>query len=190
MRSVYFDLERVLMARKSFVISDLTGEIIQDKDHVSIKVLDHPTLQQPVRLDASEADLKALAGTSSDFAVIEILRQGASPERMVVELNKFEKLFKVDAQEALEGAERIADDAPRRRGRPAGAKATAGKPKSDKIDYADVQYAGIPHRGRITENEKATVRANLDQINLRLANAGIRTIEGTELSEKYGLLKA
>lgn len=190
MRSPYFDLERMLMARKSFVISDLTGQIIQDEEHVSIKVLDHPTLQQPVRLDASEGDIKSLAGTSSDFAVIEILRQGSSPERMVVELTKFEKLFKVDAQEALEGAERVSDDGgPRRRGRRPGSGAAA-KPKSDKIDYSDVQHAGIPHRGRITENEKATVRANLDTINLRLANAGVRTIEGPELSEKYGLLKS
>lgn len=176
------------MARRSVVVSDLSGNIVEDDQHVSIKVLDAPTIEHPVRLDASEAEIKSLGATASDFAVIEVLRQGAAPDRLVVEWAKFEKLFKVDVQEALEGAERVSEGgAPKGRGRPRGAGSV--KPKSDKIDYASVDHSAVPHRGRITENEKATVRANFEVINARLERDGIRTLDlaNPEHVTKYGL---
>jgi hypothetical protein len=121
------------MSQKLFTVSDLTGEIISDdSEHVSIVVIDHPTIEHSVRLDASESEIKSLDGTAADFAIIEVIRSTGT-ERLVVELSKFEKLFTLDPQEALEGADSLSEPAqPKRRGRPAGAKNKGGseKPKS------------------------------------------------------------
>jgi hypothetical protein len=58
----------------------------------------------------------------------------------------------------------------------------------DKIDYSSPEYAGTPHRGRVSPEEAAYVRANLDAVNARLAAAGMRTIDpGTELAARFGL---
>ena len=48
---------------------------------------------------------------------------------------------------------------------------------------------GQPHRGRITEAEKELVRGNLEQINTRLRQAGLREIDPNDptMRERYGL---
>ena len=46
-----------------------------------------------------------------------------------------------------------------------------------KVNYATLEHAGEPHRGRITEAEKELVRTHLDEINQRLAERGMREIQ-------------
>jgi Lsr2 len=163
------NLVEVAVAKRVMLVSDLTGDIVEDADHVSIKVLDAPTLESPVRLDASEAEVKDLSASAADYVVLEVLRQSGT-DRMVVELDKFEKLFKGDMQEALEGAEPVVEEARprRRRGRPPGAaaKPSAGqKPKRDKAqiqairDWWRSQGNEISDRGRIPFNVEEAYNA-------------------------------
>jgi hypothetical protein len=58
-----------------------------------------------------------------------------------------------------------------------------------KVDYASPEHAGEPHRGRITEAEKAYVREHLDEVNRRLRGKGMRTIDPADptMRERYGL---
>jgi hypothetical protein len=58
-----------------------------------------------------------------------------------------------------------------------------------KINYASLDHAGEPHRGRITEAEKDFVRAHLEAVNKRLAKEGKRTIDPADpkMQERYGL---
>jgi Lsr2 len=41
-----------------------------------------------------------------------------------------------------------------------------------KIDYSSPEYAGNPHRGRVTEAEAAYVREHFDEVNARLSREG------------------
>ena len=74
--------------------------------------------------------------------------------------------------------------------RPPPARARARPPRSrGDRDYATLEHAGKPHRGKTTDEEKALVREHFDEINDRLAAEGLRTIslDDTEHVERYGL---
>ena len=72
------------------------------------------------------------------------------------------------------------------RGRRVGAGGRSGR---GKVNYATLEHAGEPYRGRITEAEKELVRKNLDQINRRLREAGQREIDPSDqaMRDRYGL---
>jgi hypothetical protein len=85
----------------------------------------------------------------------------------------------------------IAAHGERGRGRGGRTRAT-GRGRSGRggrTNYASPEHAGEPHRGRITEAEKEYVRANLAEVNARLAAKGLRTIDpaNREHAERYGL---
>jgi hypothetical protein len=65
----------------------------------------------------------------------------------------------------------------------------AGGPSRGKVNYATLEHAGEPHRGRITEAEKELVRDNLEAVNRRLRQSGMREIDPSDLTmrEQYGL---
>ena len=67
--------------------------------------------------------------------------------------------------------------------------AQAGPARRERVDYATLEHAGRPHRGRITDAEKDLVRNNLDKINERLRSEGLREIDPSDdtLRERYGL---
>jgi hypothetical protein len=61
--------------------------------------------------------------------------------------------------------------------------------RGDRLDYATLEHAGKPHKGKVTDTEKQLVRDHLDEINLRLADQGLRTISVADPDhvERYGL---
>jgi hypothetical protein len=60
---------------------------------------------------------------------------------------------------------------------------------ADKLDYASLEHAGKPHRGKTTDAEKEIVSNNLDKINNRLERDGLRTIrlDDADMVARYGL---
>jgi hypothetical protein len=60
---------------------------------------------------------------------------------------------------------------------------------ADKVDYATLDHAGKPHRGKTTDAEKEIVRNNLDKINERLERDRLRPIrlDDPEMVARYGL---
>ncbi|HVT66595.1 MAG TPA: hypothetical protein VHF26_02520, partial [Trebonia sp.] len=69
------------------------------------------------------------------------------------------------------------------------AKSGGSAPKTDRVDYSTLEHAGKPHRGKANDAEKSLVQENLDEINERLAEQGLRTIslDDPEHVERYGL---
>jgi hypothetical protein len=61
--------------------------------------------------------------------------------------------------------------------------------RGGRVNYATIEHAGEPHKGKTTDAEKQLVREHLDEINERLAANGLRTISLTdpEHVERYGL---
>ena len=79
--------------------------------------------------------------------------------------------------------------------RPAGS-SVATRPKRQsstqaggKIDYTDEEHFGQLHRGRVTEEEAALVRSNLDQANRNRTAAGQPPIDpqGAADKKRYGV---
>lgn len=64
-----------------------------------------------------------------------------------------------------------------------------GGANTPRTDYASPDHAGTPHRGRITDAEKLTVKENLDRVNENLKAKGLRTIDPSdaEMKAKYDL---
>jgi hypothetical protein len=79
----------------------------------------------------------------------------------------------------------------RRASRAASASRSAPAPAAaaDRTDYATLEHAGKPHKGKTTDAEKRLVREHFDQVNERLAGEGLRTISlsDPEHVERYGL---
>src|SRR3954447_9289909 len=187
------------MSKRYVTMSDLTGQPINDdNDIVTIAVLEHPALEHPVQLDAAQNELKGLSGSSKDFVLLEVLSDGGDKrERMVLELADFEALIKSgEPQDVLENAERYETErsagraiveaiTPKRRGRGAAAAA----PKAKGVDYKQPENAGLIHRGRITDEEKAIVQANFNQANANRRREGQPELDLSNPKdvEKYGL---
>ena len=58
-----------------------------------------------------------------------------------------------------------------------------------KVNYATLEHAGEPHKGKITDIEKQLVREHFEEINDRLVGQGLRTISLADPDhvERYGL---
>ncbi|MGH3673211.1 MAG: hypothetical protein ACRDSH_21720, partial [Pseudonocardiaceae bacterium] len=107
---------------------------------------------------------------------------GAEPEAITMEIEVFNQLATgVDMEDVLSRAEPAY--APRKRTAPASA------PAGEKLDYASLEHAGKPHRGKTTEAEKRAIRENLQVVNERLRREGMRTINlsDAEHVSRYGL---
>jgi hypothetical protein len=141
------------------VLPDEIGELPESETYVEIEFV------QPGDTSGQRATL----------TVEQFNKLGGSKDMKAILTQALEEQPQAGAQEAL---------APKRRGRRGGAAPSRGK-----INYATLEHAGEPHRGRITDAEKELVRGNLDQINKRLRQAGQREIDPNDptMKERYGL---
>ena len=162
-------------------VSDLSGQMSDEMGRMTI--LSHPRFSGPIQLDVLDDEVKGLEGLG-ETVELEVITSDGRTRRLVVAAEDFNKLGNMD--EVL--TEAVARAAPRRtveartRGRQPTSRAT-------KVNYATLENAGTPHRGRITEAEKETVRNNLDKINKRLRDEGQREIDPNDstMKDRYGL---
>ncbi|GAB3146754.1 hypothetical protein GCM10027290_29000 [Micromonospora sonneratiae] len=168
------------MGRKTVHVSDFSGKVLQPDDAVvRVVVLEHPDLVAgPVQLEARPIEIESIDDAALDVAVVEIYDShgGGEPRRVTLTASEFDTLATdVPMAQLLRTAERI---------RPP--KAT--RKAAEKLDYATLEHAGKPHRGKITDEEAQLVRDNLDEINKRLADEGIRQIDPTDPdhASRYG----
>ena len=172
------------MGQKTVRFSDLSGHLIMDDDALArIVIHEHPELGDgPVEIEALTDEAEVIEQAALRVAVVDVyLPDDIVPRRIVMEADAFDKLASQSPMDELLSAAR-----PARRG----LKASAGGPsRGDRLDYATLQHAGKPHKGKVTDAEKRLVRDHLDEINERLAGQGLRTISLTdpEHVERYGL---
>jgi hypothetical protein len=169
---------------------------MQDDALARIVIHEHPELSDgPVEIEVLADEAKVIEKAALRVAMVDIYLAGEDePRRVAMDAAAFDKLASERPMAELliqAPRARIAKRASRAAGQgasPAGASGTAGTAKGER-DYATLEHAGKPHRGKTTDEEKALVRAHFDEINDRLAAEGLRTISlgDAEHVERYGL---
>ena len=152
------------MARRrvEIISSDLTGKEIPKSEEVAeLRVLRHPLIDSPVRLDAYVLEVAGLENTQRELVTIELALPNTPAERIVIEREEFDKLFKGDVGEVLAGADAYEQPGtgsePRRRGRPVGsgnkafsATPSMGREQREAIrTWANANGFTVGDRGRI-----------------------------------------
>jgi hypothetical protein len=172
------------MAQRMVRFSDLTNKIIEDDTVVRIVVEQHPALRNgPVEIETAKHEAELIRQGALSVVSLKLYQgDGSEPEAVTMEIEEFNKLaVGMDMADIIQQAEPAYP--PRKPARQAPASA------ADKLDYATMEHAGKPHRGKTTEAEKEIVRNNLAAINDRLQREGIRTIDldNAEHVMRYGL---
>jgi hypothetical protein len=170
------------MGQKTVRFSDLSGELVLEDDGLArIVVQEHLELgDQPVEIEARVAEVETIEQAALRVVIADLYHPGDdTPHRVAVDAAVFDKLATMRPMSEVLIAARPA------RRTPAAARANRG----DRINYASLEHAGTPHKGKTTDAEKQLVREHLEEINKRLAAEGLRTIslDDPEHVERYGL---
>jgi hypothetical protein len=178
------DQEDDPVGQKTVRFSDLSGQLIgDDEPPARIVVSEHPGLPDgPVEIEALTAEATDLEKAGGRAALVDLYFPGDDqPRRVVLDVAEFDRLATDKPMSEILAAARPARRAPR--------SATAAASRADRANYATIEHAGKPHKGKTTDAEKRLVRAHLDEINERLAAQNLRTISLTdpEHVERYGL---
>jgi hypothetical protein len=178
------DQEDDPVGQKTVRFSDLSGRLITDDEAPArIVVAEHPCLSDgPVEIEALTAEATDIEKAGGQAALVDLYFPGDDqPRRVVLDVAEFDKLATDKPMSEI-----LATARPARR---ASRSATATASREDRANYATIEHAGKPHKGKTTDAEKRLVREHLDEINERLAAQNLRTISLTdpEHVERYGL---
>jgi hypothetical protein len=176
------------VAVKQIVVSDLSGKEAAEDQLAKLVIHEHPQYQRRIELDILPDEIGELPESDS-YVSIEVIQPGdRSGQKALISLDKFNALaggadMNAIVMNAVAAQPPAATSEPRRQTR----RGSAGG--RSKVNYATLEHAGEPHRGRITEAEKELVRGNLDKINTRLRDAGQREIDPNDptMRDRYGL---
>jgi hypothetical protein len=181
------------VGQKTVRFSDLSGQLITEEDTLTrVVVLEHPELgDSPVEFEALLDEAKTIEKSALSVAVLELHLPGEEePRRITVDLDGFDALATDTAMSELLITARPA----RKTSRTAAATSSRGSRASTgggagKVNYATMEHAGEPHKGKITDTERQLVQEHFDEINDRLVSQGLRTISlaDPEHVARYGL---
>jgi hypothetical protein len=139
------------MATKTVLVSDLTGKDIPDGQHARIVFSDAPGVSGSVEIDVALSEVDKLESETLELVSLAIYTGTGAPRRVVMQASNFQNAFKsVDIEKVLKGARKVSTSGTKR----------ASAPRGERIDYGSAEHAGTLHRGRITDAEKAFVKAN------------------------------
>jgi hypothetical protein len=168
------------VAVKQVRVSDLSGKQADDDQFAKMVIHEHPQYQGPISLDVLPDEIGELPESES-YVSIEVIQPGdRSGQKALISVDRFNKLAP-DMNTILMNAAPPAAE-PKRR-------AAGRTDRRGKVNYASLDHAGEPHRGRITDAEKELVRDNLEKINKRLRDSGMREIDPNDptMKDRYGL---
>jgi len=180
------------MATKTIKVSDLTGEEIGGEENLArIVVEEHPNFSDPVTLEVLAEEVEDRLPVEQNFVRITYYPSSKSEREersLVLSVEEFNSLSSDGDMDTVltDAYHEQQERAGRRRGRRG---RRGGGERRQRVDYSSPEHAGEPHRGRITDEEKAYVREHLDAVNARLRDQGKREIDPTspEMAERYGL---
>jgi hypothetical protein len=175
-------------------VSDISGREGTQDELGRLVIHQHPEFQQvPVTLDVLPEEIKELE-PATQLVVLEYFAPGSRRgQRLTVTLEDFNRLAPEGVEMKAIVFQALIDQQAERGGKAAtdGQPATraTGRSRRARVDYATLEHAGEPHRGRITETEKRLVRDHLDEVNRRLRDQGLRQVDPTDpaMKERYGL---
>jgi hypothetical protein len=187
------DREEPIVGQKTVRFSDLSGQLITEENTLTrVVVLEHPELGDgPVEFEALLDEAETIEKSALRVAVVELHLPGEEePRRVTVDLDQFDALATDTPMSELLITARPA----RKPARTAAATSSRGSRSSvgsgaGKVNYASLEHAGEPHKGKITDTERQLVQEHFDEINDRLVGQGLRTISlaDPEHVERYGL---
>jgi len=174
------------MAVKVVHVSDISGVEAEVSSLGRLVVHEHPHYEGlPVTLEALPEEVEALEAADRFVTVEWFQPRSKRGKRITVSLDDFNRLGEAGRlssaiDQALFEKHRSAK----------GTQSASGRRRTRaRVDYATLEHAGEPHRGRITEAEKSIVRENLELVNKRLRENGKREIDPNDpaMKERYGL---
>ena len=173
------------MAKKEVSFSDLSGQMADTADGlIPLVVTDHPDLEDRVRIEVTPDEMEKIGKLAIGAIGLETEPTGEErPSRFVVPLGKFASLATVaPIEQVLANAEPVVPSKPQRRSH------NATKDGEPLVNYNDPDHAGLPHKGKIGEQESAFVRDNLELVNERRTAAGHPSIDPTDptVAKRYG----
>jgi len=185
--------ESALMAVKTIHVSDISGKEADEQTLGRLVVHEHPEYSDlPVTLEALPEELEQLQGTAARFVTVEWIRPGARKgERITVPIEDFNLLAGPGVMDNAIQDALISKHRSRSRTGDGTRAASVGTTRAGraKVNYATLEHAGEPHRGRITEAEKELVCSHLGDINKRLRDGGLREINPADqtIRDRYNL---
>jgi hypothetical protein len=182
------------VATKTIKISDLSGDEIGNEEQLArLVVEEHPNLTESVTLEVLPSEVEGRLPEEQNYVrgtYYPSSESGQAPLSFIMSVEDFNNLSqREDMATVLQNALRAQQEQDsRRRGRRGGRRAAAGQ-RRERRDFASPEYAGLPHRGRITDAEKEYVRNNLDAVNQRRVQQGHDPIDPADprMAAKYGL---
>jgi hypothetical protein len=177
------------VATKVVHVSDLSGKQADEGEFGKLIVHEHPKYDGPITLEVLPDEIGELPEDEA-YVRIEYIEPGSrSGRRAILSVERFNQLASSGEMNTIlmeavaQHQGRGQQEAPPRRAR------GAGRAARGKVNYASLEHAGEPHRGRITDAEKELVRNNLDKVNKRLRDAGLREIDPNDatMKDRYGL---
>jgi hypothetical protein len=182
------------VGQKTVRFSDLSGQLITEEDTLArVVVLEHPELgDSPVEFEALSDEARAIEKAALRVAVLELHLPGEDePRRVTVDLDGFDAMATDTAMSELLITARPARKSSRTTSATSsrGSRSGNGSGGASKVNYASLEHAGEPHKGKITDTEKQLVQEHFDEINDRLVSQGLRTISLADPDhvERYGL---
>jgi hypothetical protein len=172
------------VGQKTVRFSDLSGQLILDDNALArIVVHEHPELgDSPVEIEALADEATMIEKEGVQVAVVDLyFPDDEQPHRVAMDVDAFDRLATDKPMSELLASARPAKRATRA--------TTAATSRDTRVNYATLEHAGKPHKGKTTEAEKQLVHDHLDEINERLTAEGIRAISlnDAEHVDRYGL---
>jgi hypothetical protein len=177
------------MAVKVVHVSDVSDREGSQEELGTLEVLEHPDIGEPARLEIFPDEFQRLQAADQIVRLRWTAPGSRRPQELTVLQETFDSLAQDRDMKTVLVSAITADH--ERRGRTQASRRPRRGPGEGqgKVDYSSPEHAGEPHRGRITEAEKAYVREHLAEVNQRLNGKGMRTIDPADptMRERYGL---
>jgi hypothetical protein len=159
------------LGRKVTAFSDLTDKEVPEDQLGRLVVKSHPDIDGPVYLEALPKEVADLDKRNVPVVTGEWQPPGeGEPQSFVMTVEDFNALAQKGDMAGL-----LANAPAARGGRRA---------SGEETNYATLEFAGTPHRGRISPEEQAFVREHLAEVNERLRAAGKRLIDPSNAEHK------
>jgi hypothetical protein len=150
----------------------------------SMLVTEHPDLDKPVHLEALPDELAPLGKFALQAVRVEVtLPDEDEVSRYTLTTNNFNKLATAKPMPEV-----LADAQPAASKRRSHNKTTNGEPLRN---FDSLEHAGLPHKGKIGEEEARLVRENLEAVNAKRVTQGLEPIDSTNPidAKRYGFNK-
>lgn len=182
------------MTKREVSFSDLSGQMASSPDGlIPLVVTDYPNSDpdQRVRIEVTQEEMEKIGKMAIDAVGLETEQTDEEEKRnrFVIPVGKFATLTTVaPMEEVLANAEPVVPPKLQKRSNGERRSHNERADGGPLVNYNEPDNAGLPHKGKIGDQEAAFVRDNLELVNTRRAEAGHELIDPTNPvhAKRYG----